>query len=412
MIATNTSPTVLVFAFDLLAHYTRCLRIADLLADEFEFVFQTSGYDEIVRRQGFRTFSCHRLAEKELIANGCREDVMNWPRAEMEQVMLEQCEAIERYQPAFVIGDMSPTLSMAAERTETYFVSVVNAYLTRHYDAPFEMPDCLPNITADIVDVPPFYRNRLADREGFIAVARSQKEFRFLRRRYNLTKKLNLALELEGDQTWVCDTSALHPLREQLPTGVKEIGPLRFFPRNVPHAANTSVRPDRKTVLVTMGSSGNYEWLQKLEADCFSKYDFLVCGRTTERILPDHVRYISFADLNELTPRVSMLICHGGNGSLYQALAAGKPALCVPSFFEQQFNADCIAKTGWGEILTEEANDLTILEAIDRLAGKELPGIAKHLRDWEKRQPKLLRQLTNQLKPSFASQLAEAAVNY
>lgn len=412
MNATNTSPTVLVFAFDLLAHYTRCLRIADLLAAEFEFVFQSSDYDEIVCRQGFRTFTCHRLAEKELIASGCREDVMNWPRADLEQVMLAQCEAIERYRPAFVIGDMSPTLSMAAERTDTYFVSVINAYLSRYYDAPFEMPDCLPNITADVMDVPPFYRNRLTDREGFIAVARSQKEFRFLRRRYDLTKKLNLALELEGDQTWVCDTSALHPLRECLPLGIKEIGPLRFFPRNMSHPGRTKVRPDRKTVLVTMGSSGNYEWLQKLEADCFSKYDFLVCGRTLDRVLPDHVRYVSFVDLNDLMPRVSMLICHGGNGSLYQALSAGKPALCVPSFFEQQFNTECIVKNGWGEIMTGEVNNQTILEAIDRLAGMELPGIAQHIRDWEKRQPALLRQLTNQLKSPVDSQLAEVAINY
>lgn len=410
MIATNTSPTVLVFAFDLLAHYTRCLRIADLLKDEFEFLFQSSGYDEIVRRQGFGTFNCQRLPEKELVARGCREDVMNFPRADLEQVMLQQCTAIESYRPTFVIGDMSPTLSMAAERTGTYFVSVVNAYLSRHYDAPFTMPDCLPNITADIVDVPPFYRNRLADRDGFIAVARSQKEFRFLRRRYELTKKLNLAQELEGDQTWVCDTSALHPLRKNLPPGVREIGPLRFFPRNLSRSESEKTRPGRKTVLVTMGSSGSYEWLWKLENTRFSKYDFLVCGRTSDRPLPGHVRYVPFADLNELMPQVSLLICHGGNGSLYQALAAGKPALCVPSFFEQRFNADCIVKNGWGELLTGEPGTPALLEAIDRLVETGLPGVARHISDWENRQPGLLRELTGQISSPTPSQLPVAEI--
>lgn len=406
MITKETSTTVLVFAFDLLAHYTRCLRLAELLPDDYHFVFQASDYDEVVRRQGFRTFTCQRLPEKDLISHGCREDVMNWPRADLEQVMLAQCAAIERYQPAFIIGDMSPTLSMAAERTSTYFVSVVNAYLSRHYDAPFIMPDCLPN------DVPPFYRNRLTDREGFMAVARSQKEFRFLRRRYGLTKKLNLALELEGDQTWICDTSALHPLRKNLPPEVQEIGPLQFFPRNLPDHESGKTRPGRKTILVTMGSSGNYEWLWKLEADCFSKYDFLVCGRTSDRALPDHVRYVPFADLNNLMRRSSLLICHGGNGSLYQALAAGKPALCVPSFFEQRFNADCIVKNGWGEILTGEPAPQALLNAIDRLADTGLPGVARHIHDWQNRQPRLLRQLTNQIKFLTASQLSAMAITH
>jgi UDP:flavonoid glycosyltransferase YjiC (YdhE family) len=175
---------------------------------------------------------------------------------------------------------------------------------------------------------------------------------------------------------------------------------------------NPKVRPDRKTILVTMGSSGNYEWLRQLEADCFSKYDFLVCGRDSDWVLPDHVRYVSFADLNELMSQVSMLICHGGNGSLYQALAAGKPMLCIPSFFEQQFNADCIVKNGWGEILTAEANKETILEAIDRLAEMALPGVAEHIHDWENRQQELLRELTSQLKSPVVSQLAEVAFNY
>lgn len=411
MDTTNTSPVVLVFAFDLLAHYTRCLRIADLLEGEFEFLFQSSDYDAVVRQQGFRTFTCHRLPEKEMVAHGCREDVMNWPRADLELAMLSQCAAIERFQPAFVIGDMSPTLSMAAERTDTYFVSVVNAYLSRYYDAPFEMPDCLPNITSDIVDVPPFYRNRLKNREGFIAVARSQKEFRFLRRRYGLTKKLNLAQELEGDQTWVCDTSELHPLRQELPADIREIGPLRFFPRNNPQGKVQGLLPDRKTILVTMGSSGNYDWLWKLEDACFSNYDFLICGRTTNRKLPDHVRYVSFADFDQLMPRVSLLICHGGNGSIYQGLAAGKKILCIPSFFEQRFNSDCVVKNGWGEILDGEISSPDLLSVINRMAGTELPIVARHLCDMEERQPRLLRQLTRRMKGAHTSKLSVAALN-
>ncbi|MEL7161528.1 MAG: glycosyltransferase [Bacteroidota bacterium] len=395
----TAKPTVLVFAFDLLAHYTRCLRVAELLADDLTFLFQESDYDGLVRRQGFTTFPCQRLAEKELVARGCRDDVMNWPRAELEAVMLAQSDAIEQHHPDFVIGDMSPTLSMASEKTGVPYVSIANAYLSRHCDAPFTMPDCLPNITADIVDVPPFYREKLADRDGFIAVARSQKEFRFLRRRHGLTKKLNLALELEGDQTWICDLGTFHPLKAALPATVREIGPLRFFPKNVTAGESPIPQPGRPTVLVTMGSSGNYDRLHQLRDPLLQDFDFLVCGQEPVAGLPPNVRHVPFADFNDLMPRVDLVLCHGGNGSLYQALAAGKPALCFPSFFEQRFNAEQLAANGWGANLPAEISTEELLAALHYWSRVELGDVRGQIAAWEARQPALLRGFTEELLP-------------
>ncbi|MBC6996638.1 glycosyltransferase [Neolewinella lacunae] len=392
----SNQPKVLVFAFDLLAHYTRCLRIAELLEKHFEFIFQESDYDKVVQRQGFKTFPCLRLAEKELVANGCREDVMNWPRTDMEKVMLAQRAAIEHYKPSFVLGDMSPTLSMAAEMSGVKYVSVVNSYLSRYCDVPFEMPDCLPNITEDIIDVPPFYRSKLVDREGFIAVTRSQKEFRFLRRQYGLTKKLNLALELEGDQTWICDSPLFHPIKSELPETVEAIGPLRFFPQGL-CAEDIPVRLDKKSIMVTMGSSGNYDFLHKLADPALADYEFLVCGSPSDLELSDNVRDIKFADFNTLIPRVDLVICHGGNGSLYQALAAGKPSLCFPSFFEQRFNSERIAALGWGDVLAHDVIAQDLHAAIETWAGKDLTPIAENIANWESRQQSILENLTGRL---------------
>ncbi|WP_423246048.1 glycosyltransferase, partial [Lactobacillus delbrueckii] len=46
------------------------------------------------------------------------------------------------------------------------------------------------------------------------------------------------------------------------------------------------------------------------------------------------------------------MICHGGNGSLYQALQAGIPILCHPSNFEQEWNLQGLEKSGCGERLS------------------------------------------------------------
>ncbi|WP_273444826.1 glycosyltransferase [Neolewinella agarilytica] len=397
-----TQPKVLVFAFDLLAHYTRCLRVAELLSNEYEFLFQSSDYDAVVHQQGFSTFNCLRLAEKELVAQGCQEDIMNWPGADLELVMLAQSEAIQQYQPVFVIGDMSPTLRMATERTGVKYISITNAYLSRYYDAPFEAPDFLKKLGADVADVPPFYRNKLSDMKGFMAVSRSQKEFRFLRRRYGLAKQLNLALELEGDQTWICDTKLFHPLKDNLPKDIEEIGPLRFSPKGLKEKDQVNVHPDRKTILVTMGSSGNYAWLQQLADQRFADYDFLVCGSTTEENLPENIRYFQFADFNKLMPQVDLVICHGGNGSLYQALAAGKPIICFPGFFEQLFNAERIEENGWGASYPEGTSTEDLLAAIETWVGRSLLPIAETIAKMEETQSNLLRKLTSHLLASIS----------
>lgn len=49
------------------------------------------------------------------------------------------------------------------------------------------------------------------------------------------------------------------------------------------------------------------------------------------------------------------MVCHAGNGTIYQALMRGIPMVLIPSFFEQEWNAHRIVKLQLGEIHRPEA---------------------------------------------------------
>jgi hypothetical protein len=54
------------------------------------------------------------------------------------------------------------------------------------------------------------------------------------------------------------------------------------------------------------------------------------------------------ADLTKVLPTVDWVLCHGGVGTINQALAHGKPLLMVPIFLEQKYNAQKLQALGLG----------------------------------------------------------------
>jgi len=49
------------------------------------------------------------------------------------------------------------------------------------------------------------------------------------------------------------------------------------------------------------------------------------------------------------------VICHGGNGTIYQALAYGVPLLASTSIFEQEYNMERIREMKLGDYLLNNA---------------------------------------------------------
>jgi UDP:flavonoid glycosyltransferase YjiC (YdhE family) len=67
--------------------------------------------------------------------------------------------------------------------------------------------------------------------------------------------------------------------------------------------------------------------------------------------LPVNVVVESWVPQSSIFPFASMVLCHGGSGTTYGALAAGLPLVFVPMFADQRTNARLIAIAGAGVVV-------------------------------------------------------------
>lgn len=84
--------------------------------------------------------------------------------------------------------------------------------------------------------------------------------------------------------------------------------------------------------------------------------------------LPDYARHFDYLPFSELLPHVSVLVHHGGIGTMSQAFAAGVPQLVMPMAHDQPDNAFRMKKLGVGEFLSPcHFKERNIVAALKRL---------------------------------------------
>jgi hypothetical protein len=72
--------------------------------------------------------------------------------------------------------------------------------------------------------------------------------------------------------------------------------------------------------------------------------------------LPGNVHVEAWVDQADILAEARLVICHGGSGSVYGALAAGVPLVVIPMFADQFANATAVAAAGAGlPVLTSRA---------------------------------------------------------
>lgn len=63
---------------------------------------------------------------------------------------------------------------------------------------------------------------------------------------------------------------------------------------------------------------------------------------------PENFRFTRYAPGAKLLAHAQAMLYHGGNGSMYQALAAGVPMLALAAHYQQRLNAQIGVKQGFG----------------------------------------------------------------
>jgi UDP:flavonoid glycosyltransferase YjiC (YdhE family) len=341
--------TILVFPFNIQAHYLRCLVLAEQYdRRDYKILFiESSNYGRYAEEQGYETFRCTQLNPDRVMACARKFDFSWLDQADLETILAGQVSAIKKYNADIVIGDVSPTLKMAAEIAGVKYVSLLNGYMTKYYALtrgvskrilPYKLLKKLPLKLSDSI-------TNFAERIAFRYVHRP---FRELRKKYALSRTEDYLSELEGDENIICDYEYLFP-QKPLPGHYRIIGPLIYRPRQSEGSWLSSLEQDRPVICVCMGSTGDWTRLQFLNDPYYNRYTIITAGDTGKLLSAPHIISRDFVNLNQVLKKADLMICHGGNGTLYTGLMNGVFMLCVSSNFEQEWNISALQRNGHGK---------------------------------------------------------------
>jgi UDP:flavonoid glycosyltransferase YjiC (YdhE family) len=347
----QSKPLLLVFPFGLLSHYLRCIEFGRHLSPYFKIKFAShSNYNHFVEMNGFSTFDCETINPYEAI-DGLKNFNFSWLNENnIRNTFLNYVKVIEHYEPAAVLGDAVPALKMAAEYTNVFHISLLNTYMSKIYAGERPLPKAHP-LHHYMKKLPGVICEMLAAQGQKIAFRKIHKPFRKMRKEYRLSSVKNYFNEQEGELTILCDLPSLFPTSE-LPESYCITGPMIYDGENDETYINPKqIDPLKKIIYVTMGSTGDWNKVAFLNDPVFGKYNIVTSGDHLSVIHGPNVIRFPFITGKGILPKTDLVICHGGNGSIYQALAYGLPVLCLPAHFEQEWNVLSIERVSLGQAL-------------------------------------------------------------
>lgn len=275
----------------------------------------------------------------------------------IEQCVKDELKAIEAFKPDAIIGDFRFTAAISAKVAKIPYISVVNGYMTDYFDPVDVM---IPK------DTRPFdYKvASIASK----AIQRVQKRtlathFREVAQKYGLKKLVSLYDFLTGDLTLIADLPEFCPL-ENLPANFRYIGPLIWEGLNntVPDYLK-NLGSSKLLIYATTGNTGKETFIQ-LVIDAFKNDTSYQLVLTTGAFIPpdavpniSNIHVASFIPGSEILKQSQAIIHCGGNGTTYQALSQGVPAVVIPFNNDQNINAWLVKKNKLGIPLS--TSDLT-----------------------------------------------------
>ena len=337
-----------------LSHVSRPLEIAKALRElgNYQIVFAGEGeYMRLPKECGFevRPVLTH---DPEHVMRCSRSGRANWwDYATLSAHVEADLEIFKQEKPDLVLGDFRLSLSTSCELVEIPLVVILNAAWTDYYSAQVRAPEHLwvtralgRSLTTRLF---PLVKNAILWIDS--------SPFRKYRRERNLPPRHNIWDIWRGDLNLIVDTPDYGPT-EKLPDSFQYIGPIVWEPDIAPPLWLDRLAPDRPTIYFTMGSTG-FPHFFELAIDLFGDSEYqgvmTTAGMAHFNQVPDNFFVVDYAPGSVLMEQSDVVVCQGGNGTIYQALSHGLPIIGIPTMHDQEFNLDRVVALGAGIHLSE-----------------------------------------------------------
>ena len=376
-----------------LAHVSRQLEIAKLLRQRgHELLFAGHGkYLETADRDGFATRKLPYITVEQVVRAVRSQKLWELYREPELQTFIDaELDLYQAFRPDLVMIDNRPTARASAEKAGLPTVAVLNVHRSNYRRIPFfsyvqSLGRDLPGLSlADRVENA--IERQLYDR---LVMGGLNK----VRRRMGLPRRYAYEHE-EGDLSLLADIPEFNP-SEPLPEHLRYIGPLTWHNDLPAPGCLERLDPERPVAYFTLGSEGLDELVDQLAVLTRRGIQIVVATGAADlpaRLNPPADVFLEqYVNTDALLPHCDLVCCHGGNGTLYQALGHGLPCVVVATHAEQHYGGKRIHQLGLGRAMTlkqvRRRGIETLVESVRQVL--ETPAyrqsaqtFAAHLQDW------------------------------
>jgi MGT family glycosyltransferase len=306
---------------------------------------------KLPKEEGFPILPIKTLPPERMLAIA-RKGRTNWYNYDLiKRLVGEELTMFDKIKPDIVLSDFRLSLHTSCELANIPLVAILNASWTNYSSVRIKAPEHhgLTKIFGKrlaTVFAP------LAKHLILIIDARPIKKFRHEK---GLNPRKNIFDFWRGDFNLIVDIPEYGPT-VNLPEQFQYIGPIVWEPEIESPDWVEKLDPKKPTIYFTMGSTGNpYFFEQAIEIFGNSDYQ---CVITTAGLIelvniPKNFFVVAFAPGSKIMEKSDIVVCQGGNGTIYQALQNGVPIIGIPTMHDQEFNLDQVEKLGVGIKLSE-----------------------------------------------------------
>lgn len=344
-----------------LSHLSRPLLLAKELRNRgHEIVFAgESPKIKFIEQEGFSVFPLHEPDPDVLFGNIRKGKLRFMSDVEIERMIEADIALYREVKPDLVLTDGRFTAPISTHIAGLRHAAIVNVSSTEYRALPyipfFEwIPEWFIKRNTGMWRIFDSLNLKLE----MVVFDNVMNIFKKLSKRYNLKKTITATNCLTGKNiTLLADIPEYFPTKN-LPSNYHYVGPLTWK-SNLPKPIWWPLHKNGKVlVYITMGTTGIKDFFQ-ITYDFIKKSDLKAVITTGGQIqnlstIPDKLIIEDYVDGDLMMEACDIVVCHGGNGTIYQALQHGKPIIGIPTIQDQRFNMRRVEALDVGRTLSWE----------------------------------------------------------
>jgi MGT family glycosyltransferase len=341
-----------------LSHISRPL----LVANEFrrrghKVLFASeSPKTKFIQQEGFEVLPLHEPDPEVLFGNIRKGRLRFAEDAEIVRMIEADLSLFRKVKPDLVLTDGRFSAPISAHIAGIKHAAIVNVSSTEYRTLPY-IPffDWLPTEFVKRNSLVWTCLDNVNLRLEMFVFDHVMNIFKKMSKRYGLARPVTATNCLTGkDITLLADIPEYFPTRN-LPADYHYIGPLTWK-SNLPAPSWWPPKRDEKPLIyITMGTTGVSDFFHKVYElfKASGMVAVITTGAQTEALqtVEGKIYVEPFMDGDLVMEECDLVVCHGGNGTIYQALQHGRPVIGIPTIADQKFNMRRVEALGIGRML-------------------------------------------------------------